>query len=381
MRFIPIVFLVLVLCFALTAAVFADGSSGFVGPDEVYPREVFELEFRLDQPGVTKITGQITVDTENLQLKSIYACDESRWHSTSDMNGHIFQRLAEGAGQEPVFRIKVQLRSVEEGTKIWIRMHNVVFWYGDSAVQMGDILWEKTVGHIASGDNLLTELRLSDCALSPEFSPYQQNYTAVVSHEVGQVQVTAVTSNEGATVQISSPQLEQGMATDVTVTVTAEDGSIRVYTISVTRENAPDRIPSNNCDLESLSVTDFKLSPEFRADVTQYVLWLPYETTGVEVDAVAADIRATVTIAGNRGFKAGQDNPIYVICTAEDGTQKQYIIIAKRAQAHEQQTEPIPAGDIYTDGNEVPVWVYIVVAVIAAAGCTAVVILIADRKK
>ena len=39
-------------------------------------------------------------------------------------------------------------------------------------------------------------------------------------------------------------------------------------------------------------------------------------------------------------MKAGQDNAIKVICTAEDGTQKVYTVIAKRAAAHDGSTEP-----------------------------------------
>lgn len=382
MRILQGVLLVLLLCLSLAFTVCAEQTPAFVGPEEVYAREVFEVALWIDQPGVTKITGLIVTDQEHLELQAILSADPGVWRTGADTAGHIFECLnPAGAQKQPVFRVRLRVRSVEEGTKIWVAMKNVVLWVGDTPVEIGDIYWEQKVAHIVSDDNYLTSLRLSDCALSPAFSPYRQNYTATVSHEVGQVMVEAQTSNPAAVVQVDSPMLEQGKTTAVTVTVTAEDGSERVYIIAVTRENSPDRIPSSNCDLESLEVTGFQISPGFAPEITDYVLWLPYETTKVEVTAQPADSRATVSISGNKGFRAGQDNPIYVICTAEDGTQKQYIITAKRAQPHVEQVSQPADGGVYTDDNQVPVWVYIVVAVVAAAGCTAVGILIGDRKK
>ena len=374
--------LALLLLLVLAFTVSADQTPVFVGPEAVYAREVFEVVLWIDQPGVTKVTGLIVTDQEHLELMGIFSADTEVWKTGSNTIEHVFECLKPADAQkQPVFRVRLQVRSVEEGTKIWVAMKNVVLWVGDTPVEIGDIYWEREVAHIISDDNYLTALRLSDCAISPEFSPYQQNYTATVSHEVGQVRVEALPSNPAALVQVDSPMLELGKTTDVTVTVTAEDGSQRVYTIAVTREDSPERIPSNNCDLESLEVTDFLLSPEFAPEVTDYVLWLPYEITKVEVTATAADSRAKVTISGNSGFKAGQDNLIHVICTAEDGTQKVYSITAKRAPAHTEQATMPANGAVYTDTNEVPVWVYVIVAVVAAAGCTAVGILIGDRKK
>jgi hypothetical protein len=56
-------------------------------------------------------------------------------------------------------------------------------------------------------------------------------------------------------------------------------------------------------------------------------------------------------VEGGENLVAGADNEIKVICTAEDGTQKVYTIIAKRAAAHgsTEPTEPAPTDPAPTD--------------------------------
>ena len=386
-RMSAVLFLLLLLT-ALT--IYADDGVYTTGPEKVYPREVFEIELRINRPEVTKITFVADMDWEHLELQNVYPVDDSAWQSVPAMRGDAFERMKPGQEQdEAVLRIRIRLKSVDAGTKIWFHLRDVVLWVDDTAYPVEDICWERTVAQIVSDDSYLSELRLSDCVLSPEFSPYQQEYTATVSHHVAQVVVMATARDGGASVKVDSPALEYGKASTVTVTVTAEDGSVRVYTIAVTREDAPQRVPSNNCNLQLLEIKDYKLSPEFSPGITDYVLWLPYETTKVEVIATPEDSRATVTIVGNKGFEAGQDNLVLVTCTAEDGTQKHYTIIAKRAEPYIPKpsetvaTSSAPAADgvVYTAAENVPTWVYVVVAVAAVTGCAAVGILITDRKK
>ena len=96
-------------------------------------------------------------------------------------------------------------------------------------------------------------------------------------------------------------------------------------------------------------VDGFLLSPGFSAENTQYVIWLPYETEDVTVSATPADSRANVIVEGGFNLIAGADNEIKVICTAENGVQKVYTVIAKRAAAHsaepDDSTEPTEPTD------------------------------------
>lgn len=88
---------------------------------------------------------------------------------------------------------------------------------------------------------------------------------------------------------------------------------------------------SSNNALRELLAEGYALTPGFGADVTEYELLLPYETEQIKVIAMAEDSNATVEIIGGDSLVAGVDNEIQVICTAEDGSQKIYTIIAHRA--------------------------------------------------
>jgi hypothetical protein len=122
--------------------------------------------------------------------------------------------------------------------------------------------------------------------------------------------------------------------------VAAENGSKKTYTISVKRAQDPNYVASNNNNLSGISVDGFLLSPVFSAENTNYVIWLPYETESVTISGTVADSKASVTVEGGSDLKAGQDNVIKVICTAESGAQKIYTVVAKRAASHDGSVDP-----------------------------------------
>jgi hypothetical protein len=93
-------------------------------------------------------------------------------------------------------------------------------------------------------------------------------------------------------------------------------------------------VPSGENALSGIMVDGFLLSPVFNPDVTQYVIWLPYEVESVTVTGTAVSELASVMVLGGEALVAGQDNTIQVICIAENGDQKVYTVIAKRAAAH-----------------------------------------------
>lgn len=291
----------------------------------------------------------------------------------------------------PVFRFC--LNKVPEGTRFWVELRDVVILAGGLEHSLGTVRWEGTAGQKVKNNDLLESLQITYGALSPAFSPTIQNYTATVSYHVGAVDVQAVAQDTHADIKIHNPALTLGGVTEITVTVTAQSGDSRVYTISVTREEDPNRPKSSQCELESLTVTDFFLSPAFQPEVVEYVLWLPYEVTSVDVSGVPKDERATVTVEGNKRLQPGQDNPITITCKAEDGTEKVYTVIAKRAAPHTEPTqseETMPFQTQSTDviqipqgaaEPDVPSWNYVIIAVAAITGCAALGILISGRKK
>lgn len=83
---------------------------------------------------------------------------------------------------------------------------------------------------------------------------------------------------------------------------------------------------SNNKNLKSLTISgDYKLTPAFNKDVTEYSLNVASDINSIDIKAVAEDDNAKVTIKGNDKLLMGE-NTVEVKVTAEDGTTRTYKI-------------------------------------------------------
>ena len=83
---------------------------------------------------------------------------------------------------------------------------------------------------------------------------------------------------------------------------------------------------SKDATLKSLKISPGTLTPAFSASVDQYTAEVDANTTDLVVNAVAANAGAHVTLQGEKGLKAGE-NQVVVKVTAEDGqTVKNYTI-------------------------------------------------------
>ena len=87
----------------------------------------------------------------------------------------------------------------------------------------------------AADDATLDTLALDGVMLSPRFSPGVRSYTATVAADVTSTTVTAVAADPRATALFTAGHDLAVGANAIVVTVTAENGSTRVYTVSVTR--------------------------------------------------------------------------------------------------------------------------------------------------
>ena len=239
-----------------------------------------------------------------------------------------------------MFAATFKVGNVATGTAIKVSYTSVTASDGNADANIGTVSYSATIAAPMSTDNNLKSLTVSNATISPAFSAGTTNYTAEVPFEVSKLNVSATANDSKAKVSVNSPNLTPNGTTKVTVTVTAENGSKKTYTISVKRAQDPNYTASSNNDLSGITVDGFLLSPVFSAENTKYIIWLPYETETVTVKGTAADSKASVTVEGGSELKAGQDNEIKVICTAENGTAKTYTVIAKRATAHDSSVDP-----------------------------------------
>lgn len=135
----------------------------------------------------------------------------------------------------------------------------------------------------------------------------------------------------GADVSVSGNQLSVGVNT-VVLTVTAANGASRRYTISVTRQPDPNATLSSDTSLSELTPSTGQLSPAFSPEITEYAVYVPYETSKISLSATAKDSKALGVTQPDASLKEG-DNLLTVTCTAEDGATRDYTVHVVRMPA------------------------------------------------
>jgi fibronectin type 3 domain-containing protein len=125
----------------------------------------------------------------------------------------------------------------------------------------------------------------------------------------------------------------------VTITVTAQDGSENVYTLTIIRHF------SSNADLASLVISTGKLIPSFSSAISAYYVSVGNREQGISVIPASSDSRATIAVRINQnppspvtsGKSSSElpiavgENTLEIIVTAEDGGTRTYGIIVERA--------------------------------------------------
>ncbi|MBX3010841.1 MAG: cadherin-like beta sandwich domain-containing protein [Caldilineaceae bacterium] len=200
-----------------------------------------------------------------------------------------------------------------------------------------------TVTRAPSDDATLSDLAIYPGTLSPAFDSGTSSYTAVVTNVVTSVAITPTVNEPNATAVVTVTlagggevactgdpldcPLEVG-ANIIVVTVTAEDGTVQSYTVTVTRE------PSDDATLSALAVYPAELSPVFDSGTISYTATVTNVVTSMAITPTVNEPNATavvtVTLAGGSSvtctgnpldcpLEVGE-NVIVVTVTAEDGT-------------------------------------------------------------
>lgn len=343
--------LVLILCLSLlSVTAFAAGESvSLTGPGSVRAGDTITVTLNVTGNSVYGASGSLSYDSSQLTLVNTQTVIGAAW--AVEFNGNNFVAYDNNLstpiqGTAAVFTLTFKVGDVAPGTEICVFCNNTVVSNGAVDTKLDTVSYRATVEEPVSADNSLQTLTVNNATLSPAFDPNVTTYNISVPFATQRLDISVVPADK-ATVNVSSPTLTPGGTTKVTVTVTAENGESKVYTINTFRAQDPNYVQSSNNNLSSITVQGFLLSPVFDTKVTEYVVWLPYETESVSVSATAADYKASVRIEGGQDLVAGADNEIKVICVAEDGTEKVYTVIAKRAAAHgstesTENTEPVP---------------------------------------
>ena len=112
-----------------------------------------------------------------------------------------------------------------------------------------------------SSNNYLKVLQVNEEGLTPNFSRTRQSYAITVGADVTSLRVTATPEDSSASVAISGNTNLQNGDNTIYITVTAQNGAKRYYSIIVTKTSNPE---NSNSYLENLIVENAKLNQTFQ---------------------------------------------------------------------------------------------------------------------
>ena len=246
-------------------------------------------------------------------------------YTLNHLEGNIYTvEVPYGVGEIEIANISTTGANVTEIGKKQLNVGN-----NDFEVTVTSASGETTIKYIIrvirqkDTNNDLKNLNLSNCTISPQFDKDTLEYTCEVENNVAETIITAEPlSNAAKVVGIGKKTLAYGVNT-FKVTVTAQNGDAKTYTITVTRK------ASSDTNLKSLTVSNGTLTPEFDGSKTEYTVSVPYNVSTVTVAGAANSSEATVTGTGSKSLTVGA-NTITVTVTAEDKTEKTYTITITR---------------------------------------------------
>ncbi len=163
--------------------------------------------------------------------------------------------------------------------------------------------------------------------LVPKFSKDITEYDVMVPFEISSLDIKGIAEDSKAKVLVSGGKtLEVGKTTPIIISVTAEDGSLKIYTINVTRS-----LHESKAFLKDLSVEGYKLSPTFDRSTISYTLDVDSKVKDLNVKALTEDKDAKVKIEGDKDLKPGK-NIITIEVTDKEGFTKTYTITVNKAE-------------------------------------------------
>jgi gliding motility-associated-like protein len=200
------------------------------------------------------------------------------------------------------------------------------------------------VTRTASSIATLSNLTISSGTLSPNFNSAVTSYAASVTNATSSVTLTPTATDANATITVNGIAVASGSPSGsiplqvgsnvVTVVVTAQDGTIVTYTVTVSRPSA------NAVLLANLTISSGSLAPDFAPTTFSYASAVANSTTSLTVTATTSDPTNTITVNGIATGSGSPSQPIdlqvganviTVVVSGSGGTPTTYTITVARA--------------------------------------------------
>lgn len=301
-------------------------------PEEVFVGDTLEVDVLVNSDNeldyIDGIDGMITT-SDNLQLVGIESDDTFNGIYDSETG-----RLV-GVGSE-----------LKNGQVVMTLLFNVVS-DGTATIEVSGsaakylninefetVTTELEVTRNVSTNNNLSSLNASVGTFDIEFDKDVTVYTLTVPYDTESVILSGGLEDIYSTVDgLIEYKLTEDKTT-VLINVTAEDGTVKTYTVYIVKEAEPVTTPvvyyySSNNYLKSLEVDGYEV--EFDKYTNEYKITVKNDVTSLDISALAEDSSARVEITGNENFKEGE-NIVTITVTAENGETREYKLVVTKEE-------------------------------------------------
>lgn len=217
----------------------------------------------------------------------------------------------------------------------------------NSATYNITIVREKKADSRSSVDTL-SSLNVTDTKISKDFKESKNSYTAAVGYGIDSVSISATPTNNKATVKGTGKfNLKVGI-NNFNIIVTAENGSINIYKITITREaeskkeSATTRTTTTGTKKENDSLLKEliinKKSIKLDDNTFSYKYSVLYDVEELTIDAKAKSSKAKVKIEKKDKLEVGK-NLVTITVQAEDGSETMYVITVTRKDKNEKLSD------------------------------------------
>jgi len=253
----------------------------------------------------TPTTPTVTEPTFKSANKTMYATGDINLRSSWSTNSSA-TKITKGT------ELNVTGTSTEKvNGYVWYR----VSYNGATRYVASNLLTSTKPEEEKKSDNAyLKSLTIENQELIPAFNKETTSYTMQVSNDITELDIKAEAEDEKATVEIQgNKDLKDGENT-VTISVNAEDNTIKIYEIKVTKSE------KTELGLKTLTIEGTDIVDNFKPEVYEYKIDIE-DVEKLKIEAIPNDEKAVVEILGNEDLQEGE-NTITIMVSSQDGSKK-----------------------------------------------------------
>ena len=207
-----------------------------------------------------------------------------------------------------------------------------------------------------SNDSSISKVTLSIGDDDSRYCLMESNSCTIdVPVETTEFSLEAIINAEASIVPVNGTIYQMDSSTkEVTLTVTAEDGTISTYTVSVNRQK------SSNNDLKSLTIDGVSVT-NFNSNKQVYNEVVAGTVDSIKIDAIVSDTgKATILtdLTKNYSLEFGS-NQIDIIVQAENGNTKTYTIFVTRSKRIDATLKDLTINNVTIPGFDSTITEYI----------------------